>query len=117
MAERAAVVILKSLFKIDGRRLDYPEPRKIENRLRALLGSYPLAEDEVAKYLRTYMGMFESLQKKGCICRNPNRPRTLVPCEKHAQVVTQVVRSDEIPVHEKQLRGIASDFQLRTEAP
>lgn len=117
MAERAAVVILKSLFKIDGRRLDYPEQRKIENRLRAWLGSYALAEDEVAKYLRTYMDMFESLKKKGWICRNPNRQRTLMPCEKHAQVVTQVVRSDEIPVHEEQLRGIASDFQLRTKGP
>lgn len=114
MAEEAALVIFQSLFKADCQRLDYPEPAKIEKRLRGWLMSFQLEKDEIQQYLRDFLEMLRDFESKGWICRNPNRQRTLVPCESRKRTVAELVRLNAIPVHETQLRNIVLKYQGRT---
>jgi hypothetical protein len=107
VGEQGVVVVFNSLFKSDGRR-DYPEVRKIENRLRAWLAEYRVDEKTRAQLLRSLMEVVNKLMG-GWICRNPNRPRTLVPCDTRAQEVAEVVRLGKIPVHCERLREMACE--------
>jgi hypothetical protein len=116
LAERAVVIILASLFKRDGRKLDYPEPKKVENRLRGWLRDFELDDEAMESCLELFMDMFKDLMKADWICRNPNRPRTVVPCGDRAQAIVQVVRTGAVPYHEIKLREMASAYQSRIEA-
>jgi hypothetical protein len=113
MARSAAIIIFQCLYKSDGRSLDYPEPRKIENRLRAWLNGFELEGTESDQYLGIFMKMFHEFEHRGWICQNPNRPRTRAPCDARAQMIGHIARSETLPIHLEQLHEIVSDFQDR----
>ena len=92
---------------------DYPEPRKIENRLRAWLNGFELEGTESDQYLGIFMKMFHEFEHRGWICQNPNRPRTRAPCDARAQMIGHIARSETLPIHLEQLHEIVSDFQDR----
>ena len=115
IVEKAVVIIFQSLYKSDKKHFDYPEPKKIENRLRAWLANYDLNQQKCDQFLRGFMDLYRELEKESWICANPNRPRTRAPCAARAQDVSAVVQGGKLPVHLQELRKLASKFQQRVQ--
>jgi hypothetical protein len=113
MGERAALTILRSLYKSDEIRLDYPELRKIENSLRAWLRGFNLSDDNFAQYMSLFMDLYDDLEHTGWICLNPARTRTRMPCETKVPTVGQIVRSGAIPFHLSALRELVGRYNQR----
>jgi hypothetical protein len=99
LSQQALVLIFRSLFKVDHRRLDYPEKRKIENRLRAWLRGFDLEPEQYTILVRILTGAVDKLGAEGWIERNKNRPRTLVPSNTRMSQVRDIVRTGKIGTH------------------
>lgn len=113
MATQAAVVIFKSLFKSDKRTLDYPEPVKIENRLRAWLTAAGISEQERHRLLHLFTDMYREFEESGWISPNTNRPRTRMPAQMKAVAIFDIVRTEKIAVHYHDVREIVDQFEKR----
>jgi len=116
LAEQATIVIFLSLFKVDERRLDYPETSKISNRLSAWLHGFQLPERQFKNFLDIFLQIFSSLGDKGWICRNPNRPRTLVPCETRMSTISQIIRNKKIAGYDEDLVRTIAQFQEKCDS-
>ena len=116
LAEQAMLIVFGSLFKKDRRRLDYPEPVKIENRLRAWLQGFRFPDQKAQELSRILEGMLVGLRREGWIERNPNRPRTLVPSGKGLAPMLEAMRRNRVEGCGAAIEGIISSAQARCDA-
>jgi len=116
MGRAALIVVLSSLLKRDKHTHDYPERRKIENRLRAWLSQFNLNELQLKKHLAVSIELFEDLLREAWIARNPARDRTFVPAPTKDREIRAIVRSEIIPTHLDKLEGLARTYDARLKA-
>ena len=109
----ATVIILRSLFKMDNHSYDYPERRKMENRLRGWLSQFGLTEPQRKQHLAMCMELFDKLIKEGWIVRNPARERTFISNAATEKQVREVIRGSAIPAHMTKLMAIATEYDQR----
>lgn len=96
LGKQGLFVIFASLFKADGRRPDYPERSKIENRLRAWLRDFELPSSKTQELLGIFLDALDKLIDEGWICRNINRPRTFLACASRQKDVAQIMRMGKV---------------------
>jgi hypothetical protein len=113
MGHLATIIILSSLYRVDKRSYDFPERRKMENRVRAWLSGFDLNQAQRRQHLSICMELFEELVGKGWIVRNPARTRTFIANPATDGQVREVVRSGAIPVHFNSLARIADEYDQR----
>ncbi len=111
LGKQALFVIVASLFKADRRRLDYHEKFKIENRLRAWLGDFDLTAKKSKDLLAVFVRALDQMRTEGWICKNVNRPRTLLPCTGRQKEVAQIMRTGKIDAGIPGLQAVLSSLQ------
>ncbi len=113
MGQAAAAVIVASLFKVDKHSRDYPERRKIQNRLTAWLTQFNLDDSRLSKHIQVCMEMFEALVDSDLVVKNPARERTFVPAPKVDRQLQEFIRTGVIPPYSTHLREIASTYDAK----